>query len=321
MSTLHVGHADIVRFADEKVNLKREDAKEYRDQVNRLRDRLEQYLGEHPDFSLRRMLLSGSLAKGTALKSINDADVAVYVSNTDAPGEMGKLISWLATKLREAFPNFKPEQVVENPSTLTVSFKGTGLRVDVVPIIYEGDPNWKGHLVSKHTGERMLTSIPMHLDFIRRRKSANQNHFAQIIRLLKYWVRYQKSQNQNFRFKSFMLELLVAHLADRGLKMNDYPEALAQIFAYIATDAFRSQVIFGDHYNPAICVNCSDPIRIWDPVNHENNTAKRYDTTQKDAIIEAALDAGDAIDAALRAPTKADTLRYWRKVFGPTFEV
>jgi hypothetical protein len=69
MGREHVGHGDIVRFADERVNLKREDATDLRAQANRLRDRLEGYLGEHPDFELRKMLLSGSLAKGTALSN------------------------------------------------------------------------------------------------------------------------------------------------------------------------------------------------------------------------------------------------------------
>ena len=37
-------------------------------------------------------------------------------------------------------------------------------------------------------------------------------------------------------------------------------------------------------------------------------------------IVDAALDAGDAIDAALRAITKGETIRYWQKVLGPTFD-
>jgi hypothetical protein len=117
-----------------------------------------------------------------------------------------------------------------------------------------------------------------------------------------------------------MIELLVAKLADQGLAFDDYPEALAQIFAYIATDAFRTAIVFDDHYDSTLCASSSHPIRIWDPVNHENNAAKLYTAAQKDAIVNAALDAGDAIDAALRAPTKSDTLRYWRKVFGSTFD-
>ena len=38
------------------------------------------------------------------------------------------------------------------------------------------------------------------------------------------------------------------------------------------------------------------------------------------AIVDAALDAGDAIDAALKAPTKELTVHYWQKVFGSSFQ-
>lgn len=321
MGREHVSHSDIVRFADERVNLKREDAKEAREQVWRLRDKLEEYLKEHPDFDLRKILLSGSLAKGTALKSLNDIDVACYVSADKAPASISELIDWLARQLRTAFPNLKPEQVKPNQFSVTISFVGTGLRVDVVPILYADDPDWKGYLVATDTGEKLLTSIPMHLDFIRRRKAVNEVHFAQIIRLLKFWIKLRKQEDEQFRFKSFMAELIVTYLADRGkLLMSDYPEALAQVFAFIASDNFRTDIVFSDYYDLSKCRSNGQAIRIWDPVNHENNVAKLYTTGQKNAITNAALDAGDAVDAALRATTKTDTLRYWRKVFGPTFE-
>ena len=80
MSRLHVDHADIARFAEDKVNLPRDKAEEYRAQARRLREKLDSYLSEHPDFTLKKMLLSGSLAKGTALRSLNDIDVACYIS-------------------------------------------------------------------------------------------------------------------------------------------------------------------------------------------------------------------------------------------------
>jgi hypothetical protein len=63
MSQDHVSHQSIVNFADERVNLKRDDAKELRRQANTLRERLDSYLGDHPQFELRKMMLSGSLAK------------------------------------------------------------------------------------------------------------------------------------------------------------------------------------------------------------------------------------------------------------------
>lgn len=100
MSREHVNHADLARFADERVNLKREDATDLRAQANRLRDRLETYLADHPDFALRKMLLSGSLAKGTALKSISDIDVGCYVSSDSAPEKIADLVDWLAKSLK-----------------------------------------------------------------------------------------------------------------------------------------------------------------------------------------------------------------------------
>ena len=321
MSRDHVNHSDIVRFADERVNLKRDDATELRRQANMLREKLETYLSQNPDFDLRKMLLSGSLAKGTALKSISDIDVACYVESNTAPHYVGNLIPWLAEKLRKAFPNFKPDQVEPKTYSVGVKFISTGNEVDIVPILYEGDPEWRGYLVSQDTGEMLMTSVPMHLEFIRKRKATNDRHFTQIVRLLKFWAQLRKQESEEFRFKSFMIEMIVAYLADRGTALNDYPEALQSFFTHIASDQFRTTIVFDDYYDPSICPATNDPVRIWDPVNNQNNVANLYTTANRDLLVEAALDAGDAIDAALRSITKGETIRYWRKVFGPTFNV
>ena len=62
MGRKHVDHNDIERFAQERVNLPKDKANEYRAQARRLRERLEGYLAEHEDFLLKKILLSGSLA-------------------------------------------------------------------------------------------------------------------------------------------------------------------------------------------------------------------------------------------------------------------
>jgi predicted nucleotidyltransferase len=315
----HVGHAEIVQFADERVNLKRDDATELRAQANRLRDRLETYLSEHPDFGLRKMLLSGSLAKGTALKTTSDIDVACYVSSESAPHKAAELVDWLATRLERAFPNFKPEQIKRKTYSVAVNFIATGNEVDIVPILYDGDPNWRGDLISQDDGSRLMTSVPMHLAFIRKRKAANDKHFAQVVRLVKFWAGLRKREDQDFRFKSFMIELILAHLADAGANLADYPEALSAFFTFLATDAFATTIEFDDYYEPGACAATNDVMRVWDPVNCENNVARLYTSLNRDKIVEAALDAGDAIDAALYATTKAETVRYWQKVLGPSF--
>lgn len=321
MSILHVEHKEIVQFAEDKVNLPREKANEYRSQARRLRDRLESYLDDHPTFSLKRMLLSGSLAKGTALRSINDIDVACYVMGSDAPRDLQELLEYLANRLRTAFPNFSPEQVQPQHYSVTVSFRGTGLDVDIVPILYEGDPDWYGNLISQEDGSFLETSIPLHLEFTRRRKDAQKTHFAQSVRLAKFWVRSMKAQRDGFRFKSFMVELIFAKLVDAGVDLSNYPEALQAFFTYIARSNLAELIFFTDYYAAHDIGACKTPVKIIDPVNAVNNVARLYTRAQADQIVEAALDAGDAIDAACHAPTKQEAVRYWQRVFGSAFQV
>lgn len=321
MARKHVDHNDIAAFAQAKVNLPKDKANDFRAQVRGLREKLESYLGEHPDFTLKKIMLSGSLAKGTALRNLNDIDVACYIGGADAPKDVAKLLTYLAERLRKAYPNFSPDQVKPQTYSVTVSFRGSGLDVDVVPILYDGDPEWRGNLVSQDDGLFLETSIPLHLDFICKRKNAQETHFVQTVRLLKFWVQNVKRNNEGFRFKSFMIETILAHLSDNGHDFSDYPQALQHFFTYIAQSDLRQRIVFGDYYKPETVGSFTEPIQIIDPVNAKNNVGKLYTKAQVDVIVEAALDAGDAIDSALYAPTKEETVYYWQKVFGSTFQV
>jgi len=320
MTRSHVDHGDIVRFAQDRVNLPREKADEYRAPARRLRERLQSHLREHPDFSLKKMLLSGSLAKGTALRSLNDIDVACYIGGADAPGAVTELLEYLAERLRKAFPNFSPDQVQSRTYSVTVSFRGTGLDVDVVPILYDGDPDWYGRLVSQDDGSYLETSIPLHLEFCGKRKRAQEQHFTQVVRLVKFWAANMKSERQGFRFKSFMVEMILSELCDEGLDFGDYPKALQNFFTYVAHSDLRKRIVFTDYYPSSAVGTFAERVQIIDPVNAKNNVSRLYTASQADAIVDAALDAGDAIDAALAAPTKQETVRYWRRVFGSSFQ-
>jgi predicted nucleotidyltransferase len=321
MSRKHVSHSDIASWAVTKVNLSKESASKFREQARGVRERVEKYMSEHEDFSLKKILLSGSLAKGTALKTLNDIDMACYISGPDVPMEIQALLEYLAERLRKAYPNFSPDQVKPQTYSVTISFKGSGLDVDVVPILYDGDPEWYGDLVSQDDGSLLKTCIPRHLEFIRKRKADNQTHFAQVVRLVKFWKNNMKQENEDFKFKSFMIELILAKLADDGVDFSDYPEALQHFFTYVAKTNIRERIVFTDYYSLSEVGSFIEPVQIIDPVNEENNASKLYTNWQADIIVEAALDAGDAIDAALAAPTKEKTIYYWQKVFGPSFQI
>ncbi len=320
MSRIHVDNREVLRFAEEKVNLPKDRADEYRAQAGRVREKLESYISDHPDFALKRIMLSGSLAKGTALRTLNDIDMAVYVSGSDAPHDLRALLDYLAERLRKAFPNFSPDQVKPQTYSVTVSFRGTGLDVDVVPVLYAGLADWRGDLISQEDGSFLETSIPLHLEFARKRKKAQPNHYAQVVRLVKFWARLMKKEREDFRFKSFMIEMILAKLCDDGVDFSDYPEALQSFFTYVASTGLRQRIVFSDYYPASDVPKFSDPVQIIDPINPTNNVARLYTAKNAADIADAALDAGDAIDAALKAPTKELTVRYWQKVFGSTFQ-
>ena len=317
MSREHIDHADIVRFANDRVNLPKAKADEHRAQAKRLGDRIEECLAEDPEFSLKRMMMSGSLAKGTALRTLNDIDLACYISGADAPDEVADLLDYLTEALRTAFPNFSPDQIEAKTYSVTVSFHGSGLDVDVVPILYDGDPKWYGKLVNQEDGTYLDTCVPRHLEFMNRRKKQEEN-FAQVVRLVKFWVRHTKDHQEGFRFKSFMVELILAHLLDRGCDFSDYPEAMQNFFNYIARSKLQEVISFSDFGDPKIDA-ASERITIIDPVNEKNNVAKSYQEDDAKKIVDESLTAGDAIEYALRSTTKADTINAWQKVFGKSF--
>ena len=318
----HVQHSDIVRFGNEVVNLHQDRVRKHRKQVNDLRDRLAAKIRDNPDFALVKMLHSGSVAKGTALSTINDMDVAVYVRKADAPGDDSELLNWLADRLQESNTNMHPEQFSPSTHCVSINFRGTGLDVDVAPVLYEDDPDDRGYLLNRDTGTWLETSVRLHLEFIRKRKRLAPQHFSQVIRLLKWWVRLKKSHQPDFRFKSFMVELLCAHMLDHGADFKDYPRILQEFFSLIVQSQLRTRIAFADYY-PASSLpkSGSSPVKIFDPVNAENNVAENYSEQDRIALVEACADALDALTEAQFSDTKGRAVSLWKEVLGPSFKV
>jgi len=321
MSQSYIQHNHIKTFAEEKVNLPSDIVSKYREHIKNLREELTDYINDNPDYDLVKMFHSGSVAKGTALKTINDLDVVVYIKKSDSLAEGTKLLEWLKDRLQEVYPNLKKDQF-EIPSgshCVVINFKSLPT-VEVVPVIYEGDEKDFGYLTTKTTGERILTSIPLHLEFIRKRKEDNKNHYTQIVRLLKWWIKNIKSSDDSFKFKSFMAELLCAKLADDGLDLSNYVITLEKIFTYIVKSQLNERIFFTDYYDKKkLPAEKTHELEFFDPVNPENNVAEKYTKENKNKIIECAWSALDSINEAHYADTKERAINKWQKVFGPTF--
>jgi tRNA nucleotidyltransferase (CCA-adding enzyme) len=319
----HITHDTLASYAVQRVNLPSADAQKYRKQVRNLREQLEKKIAADPDYGLVKMLHSGSVRKGTALKTTSDMDIAVYVKADAAPtGSDGDLIPWMKERLKEAFSQLNDNQFEEQDHCVTLTFVGSGLSVDAVPVIYEGQPDNLGYLVNKNTGDRLLTSVSRHIEFIKARKDEHPEDFAQVVRLTKWWVKEMKRKHgDNFRFKSFMVELILAHLSDKGQKFDDYVAALEAFFDYILNTELGQRIAFTDFYSASkLPSDTGAVVEIFDPVNADNNVAQRYMDTQRQAIVDAAEQAADALAEAQYADTKGRAVERWQTVLGKSFK-
>ena len=189
-----VGHSEIVGFCDDRVNLKRDDVSEYREQVNRLRKKLTDYIAAHPGFDLVKMLHSGSVSKRHGAEDHRGHGRCCLCKKREGAGGRGKAIAMDSGSHPRSL--WRHAELGADRSSrrhcITVSFKGTGLDVDVVPVRYEGDPEDRGYLIPPSTGKRVLTSITLHLKFTRKRKKDHAVHYRQMVRLVKWWARIQR---------------------------------------------------------------------------------------------------------------------------------
>lgn len=318
----YVTHNVLAAYAADRVNLPSADAQKYRQQVRNLRDQLQKKIDADPGYGLIKMLHSGSVRKGTALKTTSDMDVCVYVTPDAAPtGADRDLIPWMRARLQEAFPQLNYSQFEEQDHCVTLTFAGSGLAVDAVPVISEGEPDNVGYLINKNTGDRLLTSVSRHIEFIKKRKDKHPVHFAQVVRFAKWWVREMKRRHgDGFRFKSFMVELVAAHLSDKGATFSDYPSSVEAFFDYILDTELKERIAFTDFYSASDLPSASGAeMEIFDPVNAQNNVARRYTDYHRRAIVSAAEEAADAIAEAHYSDTKGRAVERWQAVFGATF--
>jgi hypothetical protein len=317
----YVQHDTLATFGEQKVNLKADRVKEYREQGNRMREKLAKHIDAHPEYGLVKMLNSGSVAKGTALATISDMDVAVYVERAGAPEGSEELVYWLRDRLKEAYSNLADDQFEPQHHCVTLIFRSSNLvDVDVVPVLYDGKEENVGTLIVKDTGARVRTSVSRHIDFIRARKGSSPSDFAQVVRLLKWWVGECKDRDPNFRFKSFLVELICAHLHDEGQDFSDYPEAMEAFFKFIVGTGLKERIAFDDYYGAdKLPAATAAEIEVFDPVNPDNNVASGYEASHREKIVSAALEAHEALADAYYAPTKERAVDDWKQILGPSF--
>ena len=304
---------DLAAFLEERVNLKREDVKAYRDQVRHLRERLELHVHDHPDFALVKMLHFGSLAKATAISTLRELDLAVYLRPERLKShELHSVLATVRDLLIQVYPQMEPSQFVIDPPAVTIHFRTSGLDVDVVPVIPNGKPDDRGQLALTYP-DWVETSIPLHLQFIRDRAERHPL-YRELVRLTKWW-----RQERDVPIQSFLIELIWARLVDINAVPDDYQEALLAFFAYIERTRLEERIVFPDNYRPAEAKPTGDLVQVMDPVTPTNNVAARMSRADRDAVLQAAQAALDDVAAGSSAYSKGRGVASYQRVFGTIF--
>lgn len=293
--------------------------KEYLKQVDHLIERLKKKIAEDASFKVKGFTKTGSLMKGTVLKPKGDygvdADVAVFldVSESEKDG-IDRLHEIIRKLLIAVYPTKKEEDFKIQPRTLGIYFRESGLDVDLVPVIPIKNQQGFGWQPSSQGDVSVKTSIQGQLDFIKKRRDSDPR-FKSIVRILKKW----RNENELDRFRSFAIELIVAHLNDSQGNPESIEAGLQRFFLYVAQSELKQPISFPEHGK--ISKFPADNVVILDPVNKENNVTARLTNNERIEITKAAEQAWSTIVNASCKSGKGETLDLWKEVVGRSFTI
>lgn len=302
----------------------------YRDQVANLKKSLEDKIknDKRTGIKVTKFLIAGSWKKRTILRPTGDnpidLDLVLYVEGDEGlKDDLKKLHDFVVEYLEEIYPQKDINRDVDaegNTKTIKIRFMGTGLEVDIVPVIPIASPKeyvWQPQRGGG--GKKYITSVTKQLEFAKDRKDKNPS-FTSIVRAIKWWRNYKELNptDDETGLSSYTIELIVAYLdITKGLKQN-IEEGIIRFFQFVSTSGFPI-IKFVNAINSVPIFDT--PIYVADSTNNENNVAKKIDTAKWDEIIQEAEDAFDSLNIAQSKNFEGETIEEWKRVFGPSFNV
>lgn len=303
-----------LRYYDHNVlRLPSDKRKEYHAQVDRLIDNLCRNIRDKTKIKITRVVKAGSFAKFTILRKTTDSpvdvDVVFYVSDRDASAEtLNDLNTLIYELLIEQYPSKSVEDFQIQRKAATVTFVGSGLSVDIVPVIEDKTRSGYGWQYDIHDGSKVQTCAPCQIKFVRDRKDKDAN-FRTLVRLAKKW----RNRAEIKPLKSFVIELIMAYLLDREGSGASIEQRFRDFLLYIAQSGLKEVISFPE--NTGYVPGFSDPVVIIDPVCNTNNVASRISEAERVEIVAAAQDAWEAVNFASMEGDE----KIWKEIFGPQF--
>ncbi|MBP1852845.1 CBASS oligonucleotide cyclase [Rhizobium halophytocola] len=288
---------------------------EYHGQVDRLIEQLRKSVRDKTEIKITKVVKAGSFAKFTILRKTAydpvDVDVVFYISGKDVTKEtLDSLSQTIYELLIKIYPTKSVEDFEIQRKAATVTFVGTGLSVDIVPVIEdEGRPGY-GWQFDIHDGSKMQTCAPCQIQFVRNRKNQDSD-FRTLVRMAKKWRNYAEIKP----LKSFAIELIMAHVLAAQGKEGSIEQRFRNFLLYIAQSGLKDKISFPENTLPL--GSFSDPVVIIDPVYSLNNVTSRISEAERKEIVAAAHVAWETANFA----SVENDNSVWKEIFGPGFKV
>lgn len=289
---------------------------EYHAQVDRLIEELSRSIRNKTEIKITKVVKAGSFAKFTILKKTSfnpvDVDVVFYISGRNIDHETLKELSdTIYDLLLKVYPTKSVEHFEIQRKALTVTFVGSGLNVDVVPVVEDASrPGYGWQFDREDPNVRLETCAPCQIQFVRARKDKDKN-FRTVVRLAKRWRNYAELKP----LKSFTIELIMAYLLDHDGSSGSIEQRFRRFLSYIAQSGLKEIISFPENTKPLETFN--NPVVIIDPVYSKNNVAARITENERKEIVSVAQEAWEAAHFA----SAEDDSDLWKEVFGPGFKV
>jgi tRNA nucleotidyltransferase (CCA-adding enzyme) len=304
-----------LRYYDSNVlRLPSDKRKEYHEQVDRLIVELCKSVRDKTEIKITKVVKAGSFAKYTILRKTSvdpvDVDLVFYISGRDADKEtLDSLNNTIYDLLIEQYPSKSVEDFEIQRKAAKVTFVGTGLSVDIVPVIEDESRPGYGWQFDIHDGSKVQTCAPCQIKFVRDRKNQDAD-FRTLVRMAKKW----RNQAEIKPLKSFAIELIMAHvLAEQG-NTGSIEQRFRNFLLYIAQSRLKDQISFPE--NTAPFATFSDPVVILDPVYSLNNVTSRISEAERNEIVAAAEVAWETANFA----SAENDNEVWKEIFGPRFK-
>lgn len=314
-----------------RIKLRQENMPKYRDQIDNLKQKLEDKIknDKRTGIKVTKFLIAGSWKKRTILRPTGekpiDLDLVLYVEGDEnLKDDLKKLHDFVVQYLEEIYPTKDINRDVDaegNTKSIKIKFTGTGLEVDIVPVIPLSTPKeyvWQPQRGGG--GKKYVTSVTKQLDFAKDKRDKNPS-FTAITRAIKWWKNYKEldPNDSDYGFSSFSIELILSYLDEKEGIESDIETGIIRFFRFVSDPNFPV-ISFSSAINKTPST-FDTPVYISDPTNNENNAAKKVNDDVWKEVVNEAINAFETLLIAQSRNGEGDTIQEWKDIFGPSFNI